>query len=469
MARRSAWAVALALVASCGFWGEDDFKGRRLGAGDAPWGDRGALAICMAPTLLGPPDSDPAGICLAAGAEPRNGCGSDANCRSRERCVCGLCEAQFCDGPSQCGSRMECNFTPIAGFPAQVCGLPCSSLAPCPSERDLCEHGFCTSRCAADADCQTGESCSSAERCVARGCARDGDCTTGAAAPRCAIQRNPAELREPALLESPLVLYLELRPAPGTGEIWRATTSDGGQSWVMDPPQAVLAPAAGEQRVGAPAVVRRNGSILLLFEQGGGGIGLAQSGDGKAFARQPGLVHGSGSSPGAAVLGDGTLLVYYEDGSGAIGLVTSADAQTFDDHGVVLTAQDVGDPLLWRFVDRIGQPAARRSVRAGREEVQLWFTGHGVETSSSIQSGQPTPPVANDSIGYAVSTDRGQSFAPYPFNPVFDRIENFVDHDQERTPAVAADGDGFLLLYGGADAMGFSTNLGGAVNPPSRR
>jgi hypothetical protein len=226
----------------------------------------------------------------------------------------------------------------------------------------------------------------------------------------------------------------------------------------------VLSPDVGERRVSAPSVVRRGAQILMFFEKEAGGIGLAQSSDGKSFTRVPAPVHATGISPGAAVLDDGTLLIYYETG-GAIGLVTSTDAQTFEDHGPVVTAAQVTDPLLWRFIDRIGQPAAHARMDAGREIVQLWLTGHGVETSSSIQSGMPTPPVPNDSIGYAVSTDRGLTFTIYPFNPVFDRVENFIDHDQERTPAVAPAGDGYLMIYGAADSKNISSNLGAAVNP----
>jgi hypothetical protein len=454
--------VLLLAFTSCGFADEQDFKGSRIGQGDAPWTDRGTLAVCMTPTLMGAPDSDPSGLCLPQNQQSVAGCRSDGDCRSRERCICGLCSVQFCDGPGQCGTSKECNFSAVGGYPVNACGIPCSSLEPCPGDDDVCDHGFCSNKCMADRDCQTGEFCSTSHRCVARGCKVDNDCVAGVQ--RCAIQRNPSDLREPALLDSPLVMYVELRPTNSTGEIWRATTTDDGQTWRMDPPQAVLTPDVGERRVSAPSVVRRGGQILMFFEKEAGGIGLALSDDGKAFTRMPAQVHATGLSPGAAVLDDGTLLIYYDAG-GAIGLVTSADAQTFDDHGPVLTAAQVTDPLLWRFIDRIGQPAAHARNDAGREIVQLWFTGHGVEVSSSTQSGMPAPPVPNDSIGYAVSTDRGLSFTIYPFNPVFDRVENFVDHDQEFTPAVAPAGDGYLMIYGAADSKNISSNLGSAQNP----
>ena len=456
--RRAAFTL---LLASCGFWGEDDFKGLRVGAGDAPWTDRGTLAICESPTLLGPPDSDPSGLCMSDRGGVA-GCHADGDCHSRERCVCGLCSVQFCDGPGQCGSSKECNFNAVGGYPVNACGIPCSSLEPCPGDNDLCDHGFCTNKCMADSDCQTGELCSTSHRCVARGCKVDNDCVAGVE--RCAIQRIPNDLREPALLDSPLTMYVEVRPTLSTAEIWRATTSDNGQSWVMDPPQAVLTASTGERRVSAPSVVRRGGQIYLFFETDTGGIHLALSNDGKNFNRMPTVVHPTGSSPGAAALDDGTLLVYYQS-AGGIGLVASTDGAAFDDRGDVLTPAMVTDPLLWRFISHIGQPAARASIVNGREIVQIWFTGHGVETSSSTQSGMATPPVPNDSIGYAVSTDRGMTFTMYPFNPVFDRVENFVDHDQEFSPAVAPLGDGFLMIYGAADAKGISSNLGSAQNP----
>ncbi|HJZ88369.1 MAG TPA: hypothetical protein VKN99_24510 [Polyangia bacterium] len=462
--------LLLFMLPACGFLGESDFAGARQAAGSAPWTNLGAATLCQGSTFFGPPDSDPVGICIPQSARPGRLCLSDAACRSRERCVCGTCTVQICDGPAQCGSGngRDCNFR------TNVCGLPCSAQQGCPGQ-DVCDRGFCTSACLQDRDCQTGETCSPTHRCISAFCHTTSECIGGIQ--DCQIQRNPGDLREPALLDDPLLLFVELRPTVSTGQIVRAQSGDGGRSFSIDPAAPVLAPTAAERRLGAPAVARRGTTLLLFFEEPDG-IGRALSSDnGRTFQRDPAPVvradqaweAGLVGSPGAAVLGDQTVLLFYEGGGGAgIGLATSQDGASFIKPSArpVVDAIAISDPTLWRQIDRVGQPAARRALDpVGREGVSLWFAAHGVESAATLESGMLVPPVANNSIGYAASLDRGRTFAPFPFNPVFDRIENFRQHDQESTPTVAPVGDRFLMLYGGADPQGHATGLGIAVNP----
>jgi hypothetical protein len=459
-------AAAAAGAAGCGLLSESDFPGARPTAGSAPWVDLGSATICLTPHLLGPADSPSTGLCVSPAAAPGAGCQVDRECRSRERCVCGTCTAQLCDAPGQCGP-LECNFR------TSTCGEPCSGQQPCP-DGELCERGFCTLRCASAADCQTGEFCSSANRCEAAACQAPADCIQPGL--ECALERDPADLREPTLLDQPLLMFVELRPTASGGQIFRATTPDQGQSWRMDPAAPVLEPAAGERRVGAPSVIRVGDRLVLFFEQADG-IGRAESSDGRSFLRDPSATlsadqpweQGHIGSPGAAVLASGEVLLYYEGGDQAgIGLAVSADGIHFEKPGAqpVLTPAMVDDPVLWRQIDRLGQPFARAARdAAGREVVGLWFSARGLETSSEIQSGMPVPPVPNQSIGYAASLDGGRTFTPYPFNPVFDRVQQFVTHQQERTPAVAPLDDRFLLLYGAADALDHPTGIGVARSP----
>jgi hypothetical protein len=73
----------------------------------------------------------------------------------------------------------------------------------------------------------------------------------------------------------------------------------------------------------------------------------------------------------------------------------------------------------------------------------------------------------NFSVGYAAAAASDLAFHAFPFNPVFDRVTDFLTHQSELSPTVVAQGDGYLMYFTRADpdAVVFD-NLGVAANPP---
>lgn len=468
--------AVLALWASCGFGPNDNFTGARQATGIAPWADLGGANLCEKPALLGPADSTPVGFCVPDGTEPR-ACTQDPDCRPRERCVCGRCTVQYCDSAAGCGKDLSCDFT------NKRCARKCSKAARCPKGQ-TCRRGYCTSKCESSADCSAGELCSpTIKRCVVSACTGDERCLRGEE--HCAIQRVPADVREPTLLAGltpalEAVMFVERRSATGAG-IHRAVSRDG-LSWTLDPAAPVLAAAPGEPPLGAPSVVETGAELVMFFAIGGAQIGRATSPDGVRWTRdaqpvlgaeQPweaGAVH----APGAALTSRG-LFLFYEGGEGAgIGLARSDDqGRTFRrvSPEPVLTPARIVDPVLWRFVTKVRSPFARvdRDV-LGDEVLGLWFSAEGAESSSTEELGVVKPPVANFSIGYAawnVSLGEGPALEAYPYNPVFDRVLTFLQHLHEGAPAVTRLASGsYVMLYGAFGQKGGYENLGVAINPP---
>ena len=126
--------VLLSLVAGCGFATPPDFTGRRIGDGVGPWVDRGALEMCLGNDRVGPPASAPGGFCQPSTTPDEALCTADADCRTRERCVCGRCTVEFCSTSDECGADHVCTFA------THRCDLPCASSDQCPGE-DSCVNG----------------------------------------------------------------------------------------------------------------------------------------------------------------------------------------------------------------------------------------------------------------------------------------------------------------------------------------
>ena len=82
-----------------------------------------------------------------------------------------------------------------------------------------------------------------------------------------------------------------------------------------------------------------------------------------------------------------------------------------------------------------------------------------------IEFGKLVAEAANFSIGEASTLD-GRTLVPWPFDPAFDRVVQFVDHTSELDPAVVTVGDARLLYYRGASADESTLeNLGVAESP----
>jgi hypothetical protein len=469
----------------CGFGPSDSFTGRRIGDGVAPYTDQGEVRVCAGNDRLGPPTSLPGGYCDKA--TPGAPCDADADCRSRERCVCGVCTVQFCSSSSECGFGRVCSFVDSR------CDRPCASKVDC-VKGESCINQVCRSGpCTADTQCQTGERCGTAtpRRCVVDPCDSDAACSMFPGR-FCKVQRRPRTAREPTVmldtrLERPFVMFLSLDEPGGLTAIYRAD-SDDGKSFRLDPAdRAVLSPGAGDgNKVDAPSVIRAaDGTLSMYFEVGGVSIARASSPDGRVWTRSGSVLTASQSwegarvgAPAAALARSGHTLLFYEGGTAAgIGLaIAPAGSTSFTRAGTdgrVLSPAQATDPVLWRGVSAVGSPFADvvPGARGADDEVRVWFAARGEESSAAKKLGVLTPVPANFSIGFAsavFSAGKLSALVPHAWNPVFDRIEGFLVHPSELSPAVveAPEGERYLLYYGRAavDGSGYA-NLGVAENP----
>jgi hypothetical protein len=289
---------------------------------------------------------------------------------------------------------------------------------------------------------------------------------------------NAGDAREPSPLvdENQVVLYVERRSG-AAGEVWRATSQDGVQ-FRFTPARPVLTPDVEDAgRAGAPTVLRQSdGNYLLAYANGAGQLRRATSRDGIAFTVDPAPLlvpsrawEQSGlDAPALAPAPAGGLLLYYGTvARDAIGVAESADGILFRAAAEpVLVPDDVMDPVLWRKPDRIASPFAEaaRDPR-GQPFLRIYFSARGQESGATVQDGVPTEIPPNFSVGEAATTD-GRALIPWPFNPIFDRVQVFVRHPAELEPAVIPLGNRRLLYYRSAAAdESPPTNLGVAENP----
>ena len=460
---RPSFAFALAFTLSgCGFTGEPIFAGRRI-PDVAPWEDLAPLTICDGTRRIGPLADGPLGVCEASG--DGSACTLDADCRSRERCVCGRCAIAVCDTGEECGASSD--KLHVCTFGERRCDRTCTTDAGC-AAGESCVPGksVCRGTCSTSDDCQAGETCqTSTGLCIANPCEDDSSCFGGR---RCALERIPAALAEPSPLVDGerLTMWLERTDPMGTPAVWRATSRDG-LTFTFDPPNAIV-----DGR--APSVVKSGAGYLMLYgAPSASSVLRASSPDGITFApdAQPALA--AAQSPSLVQLYDGSYAAYFAipggpDGPGGpgVGRATSRDGVTFDLQPDVLSPAQVSDPVLWRDVDRISSPFAQALLGVdGKPFVRLWFSAHGTESASSMQFGETLPTPPDFSIGEAAAGD-GATFQPYPFNPVFDRVLEFLTHPSELDPAVVPFHDQWLLFYRRAAADGTkSENLAVARSP----
>ncbi len=452
------WLLLVLAIGGCGFAPQDDFTGRRVGDGAAPWTDLGVVQLCLGNELIGPPATDPGGLCIA-GTSAEAPCAGDSDCRSREACVCGRCTVPYCTVNSDCPSGRTCSFS------ENRCDVVCAETSDC-ADGEQCFNNTCRARCATTDDCQTGEVCSANNRCVTADCASEADCIEGE---RCRIQRVPRVAREPTILDTGsgptrFVMWLELSSETDTEDraIWRAISADG-QRFRIDPAR----PVKDDGGAAAPSILRDGDGYVLYYEyQQGAEIRVATSPDGIAFgdgqlALAGGVGPAAARAPSAVLRGDEVLL-YYQIGDGtAIGLARGPLAGALTSLGPVLEPREVidrGDDIAggaWLEVEAVRSPAAAIISGPGGPRLHLWFSAFGRESGDSEQFGEVVPLPPNYSIGYAVTTtDAPQSLLLWPFNPVLDRVSAFLDHGSELDPAVVelvgSDGkptDAYLLYY----------------------
>ncbi len=466
-----ALALTTLALAACGFLPEDDFTGARVGDGIAPWTDLGPAPTCLGNQFLGPPTSSPGGFCYDRN-QVEDPCLDDDDCESRETCVCGRCTVAYCTSASDCSGGRSCSFS------ENRCDTRCADATDCaPGEE--CFNGACRGRCDTDDECQRGEVCSSRNYCVTVDCADDSTCQS---TERCHVQRVPRLVLEPfavAQRESPrLVLYVEVGDAVQPQRaIWRAV-SDDGLRFEFEPARPALEDAGAAR---APSIVRTATEWLLYYESGdGAAIKVARSADGFEFA--PGtvvLTGGTGPSaihaPSAVLLPDGSVAVYFEIGDGAaIGLATGAPGGMLTTRGPVLEPREVSVPVtaptapFWTDVVAVRSPHAAVTEGPGGPSLRLWFSAFGRESADSEQFGMTVPLPPNFSIGYArASVDDPGSLVTWPYGPVVDRVDAFLEHKEEMSPGVVqlVDGDGarpgYLLYYVEASADDTAMGPGG--------
>jgi hypothetical protein len=367
-------------------------------------------------------------------------CTTDGNCRSRESCVCGLCLVAICDTADECPAGRVCTFD------ERRCDRACTKDGDCAAgEHCSPGKGVCRGACTDSSNCQAGEQCRIATgQCEIAVCADDTSCSGGRS---CQLERVPADVREPApLLSGSGILLFYERDDVAMGPMIETATSSDGRNFIVQ----------GDLFRGrAPSVaVRPDTSYLMAFEDPASSeLWLVQSMAGKPWTRvRDAPIATFARSPSLLELPDG-LDVYFDAG-GAIMRAHSSDRMRFDDPQTVLAPAAVSDDVLWRDVDALATPWAESLTDPdGQPYIRLWFGGHGVESGDATKLGEIQPTPADWSIGEASSYD-GLGFTPYPFEPVFDRTLNFLDHPSELEPAVISFGGQLLMYYRRAAADG---------------
>jgi hypothetical protein len=458
------WLFVLALV-GCGLGPTPSTSAPVSTNGTGPWTDYGPAQVCLGDETLGPADADPAGFC-ASNDLGELACLADTDCGSREACACGRCVVPYCTDAADCDAPRTCNFA------QHRCDLPCTSNFIC-GDVAQCIGGVCRGRCAVTADCQHGEICNAQHTCVVDECNGDSACATGQ---HCAIQRVPQQVLEPAPLAAGpgVVLYLDLATPsqPDVRAIWRAESTDGLHFQVVPNHAVVDEPLSAR----APAAVVANGITYLYYEQGDGeAIRVVTSMDGITFGSAATVLPGPDvHAPAAALLPDGTLALYYERGDGnGIGLATGLPQSPLTDHGIVLAPADVevgdGTPgtAFWIHVQAVKSPHALLvAPEPGTPPtLQLWFSAFGIESAPAMQFGDLDPMPPNYSIGYAAADPASPAtLTVWPYGPVVDRVQAFLDHDDDLQPAALPRADGSWLLYD-LDATPASTSAVGPDGP----
>lgn len=452
--QRSGLALTALVLGACGLAPAPAPSSPFPGDGTAGFGDASPVELCLGTARVVSPDAagGAGALCVASGSAGR-ACTADAACSGIERCICGRCVVQACDGSTPCGAGQVC-----AG---KRCTLACTADADC-SPGEVCSTGGCARPCASDAACHHGERCDALnDVCVTKLCSSALPCAPG---DTCEAEEVTGSLHEPEVVSiaGAGIAFVELRDqAPGTpAAIYRARV-DGPGRWTADPAAPVLQGPTGED-AGAPSVLVDGATVEMYFALGGGqAIARAVSTDGgRTFTPDatPVLVPGAPWENGwvgspAVVRFQGATMLFYEGGPRAgVGLAILGDGGAVrSGAGPILTPAGVTDAVFWRDVTEVGAPYA---LVAG-DVLRLYFTGRGVEGSDSITGTTAVPAPANDSIGLAASRD-GSTFSLYPTGPILARVNLLTDYLGEREASVQ------LVPGGGATITFVSTDTAGA-------
>jgi hypothetical protein len=274
---------------------------------------------------------------------------------------------------------------------------------------------------------------------------------------------------------SAAVWMYAVAPAGGSSVIVR-TRSDDGRSFYGDvadnantshPRHVAPLVLSADQpweggSVEGPSAIRVSGQVWLYYGAAGG-IGLATSTDGLAFAKRTGPVLAADTAvawettaphaPSVAVFPDGTWHMLYGAGN-AIGEATSPDGTVWTRAGTepILTASPVVDPSKLPVGEHppfdeggVDDPTlAARTTVDGQLQVRVLFTGYGDPPGTASRA---------SAIGFAARYGASGPLVPQA-SPVY------TAQLHERGPAFFEYGGG-SLLYVGED----STSQGSS--PPS--
>lgn len=214
-----------------------------------------------------------------------------------------------------------------------------------------------------------------------------------------------------------LMMAIErLDPATRSGDLYLATSADGGATWTA--PRPVVATAMNERHPALVQLASGGFALFYLADEGGGAyrIHRATSPDGGAWTRHGAVELGwrrSGElNPAVIVEGDGTLTMTYHRSGGPAYIARSADGgATWDTRRTAVTRSAA---MLPRVAKRAGD---------GRYLVTYQVSGAGgaiqlfAETSSDPYAwGGPAvqvSPNTNDHDAQPIVLEDGTFFLPY--------------------------------------------------------
>jgi hypothetical protein len=134
----------------------------------------------------------------------------------------------------------------------------------------------------------------------------------------------------------------------------------------------------------------------------------------------------------------------------------------------VSVAASGGAAPFWTDVVAVKSPHAAVTDGPGGPSLRLWFSAFGRESADSEQFGMTVPLPPNFSVGYArASVEDPATLVTWPYGPVVDRVDAFLDHKEELSPGVVqlVDDDGalpgYLLYYVEASADDTATGPSG--------
>jgi hypothetical protein len=439
--------ILIIFVSACGLVDSDESLAPFPADGAGAFQEAAPIEVCLdtariiAPTLA----TGATALCVPTEQSPR-ACSTTGDCTGLEKCICGRCIVEPCQGGAACSGDEVCR--------GKRCTRGCGVDSDCQAN-ERCISGGCARTCQTHGDCHYGERCDSLDDvCVVSLCGSGGTCGAGS---ECVAVAEIGELREPTYLGDESIAFVEL-DRNGERAIHRAKlmTPNG---WRIEPPEPVFT-MPGETLMGAPSVIRRDSGIDLYAAVGSPSriVRAHSNDDGATFVvdEDPLLIaieaweNGSVGSPSVLDF-QGITYLFYEGGARAgIGLakITAAGAERTQSDPILFPG-NVQDPVFWRQVTHVGGPHAAL-VGNG---VRIVFTARGIEGFSAMSGDTNLPPEPNDSIGLATTNDM-KTFALFPTGPMYARLVNLRAYLGETEASLRLLPTGAEMVFVSSDASG---------------